>query len=162
MRWRWCLLWFTGCTTGAPEGQWSDAAVMEPHLQMLDRDRSGSVDAAEYERARWNGPPFATADRDRSGTLDADELARLVRGQSPSGFDGLSHSVAKPSDGTNTPRPLSVQHDVETLLWLHTARISSGDPGLPAPLRAAVEAAQTPDDPSLDAARTALGLPTAP
>ena len=66
---------------------WTDEGALAPHRARLDRDHDGRVTQGEYDRAAWNGPPFASADADADSDLSSAELLRLVRAQSATAFD---------------------------------------------------------------------------
>jgi len=150
---RWTLVvWLVGC--GGPE--WSDDRVMAPHLEALDPNGDGRVDAEEYARTRWNGPPFATADIDGDGTLGATELARLVRVQSAGHFDGGGHAPVKLAEGMGSKRPTAVQHRVEAVAWKHTALQAAGEPGLTRSQEDALLAVVSEDSPALVEAEAAV------
>lgn len=158
VRWASGLALALGCAAPA----WSENTVMEPHLAALDRDGDGRVDAREYAAVRWNGPPFATVDRDHDGQLGTAELAWLVRAQAPTRFDGGGHPPVKPPAGMQDRRGVELQHAVESIVWMHTALVAQGLPGLSAPLLADVHATRDPADPRLAEARATLDAQWSP
>jgi hypothetical protein len=106
---------------------WTETAAMAGHRARLDQDQDGRVEAAEYDKTVWNGPPFASADRDLDGDLSPAELATLVQSQSPSSFDGphLENPV-KAEEGGMTAPPRAQQDVAEVLAWMCGALDSVG------------------------------------
>ena len=125
------LLWLLAC--GSP--RWTEERALEPHLAALDGDQDGRAGEAEYRRARWEGPPFASADQDGDGALSAGELLSLFRLQSPTDFDGGDPQAQRPAVGQQ-PALLNPQQEEawEVLAWMSGALLAAGqegpDPGL--------------------------------
>lgn len=129
------MIWLLAACAAPP--MWSDEAVLGGVRARLDRDADGRVTAAEYDAARWNGPPFASADTDGSGELSASELAELLVGQSPTAFDGTHAAPGR--RGVAQALLTAEQRPVwEVLVWMgDTLRAQD----LPGPDPAAVERA---------------------
>lgn len=140
------LLWLA-CQTPV----WTEAAALAPHRARLDQDQDGKVSAAEYEKTLWNGPPFGSADRDGDGDLSVAEVVLLVKGQSPSSFDGPGggESVKKGGAGVEIP-PDSERDLIELFAWMEGALQAAGQPALdPAQVQAAVHSGRVDSPESL-------------
>ncbi len=118
---------------------WTDEGALQPHRARLDRDHDGRVTQAEYDRAAWNGPPFASADADADGDLSSAELLRLVRAQSATAFDqpGADPPLQR-ATAAFTPAPVA-ERDVEEVLVAMVDAVRSV--GGPAPDAASLAAA---------------------
>ena len=68
--------------------RWTEEGALAPHRAAIDTNGDGRVTADEYDRVRWQGPPFSSADGDGDGDLSAAELLTLFRAQSATRFDG--------------------------------------------------------------------------
>lgn len=117
-----CVFW-VGCATSGTGG-WSPDGAMEAHRQRLDRNHDGVVDANEYEAVRWAGPPFATADSDGDGQLSNGELARLVRGQSATAFDGGGGGEMRQDGGSASAHAPTAS--AEVLVFLRDRVVAAG------------------------------------
>ena len=118
---------------------WTADSAVAPHRARLDDDADGRVNAAEYERRLWNGPPFATADQNGDGDLSSDDLAFLIRVQSPTTFDASAATAPIRRAGAGVTLPPAAQRDVwELLVWMADALRKEGKAG---PEPAAVAAA---------------------
>lgn len=115
---------------GCEARTWTVEAALAPHRGRLDDSADGRVDAVEYDRRLWNGPPFATADADGDGDLSALELATLVRTQSSTSFDAPVAAAPIRRGGAGVTLPPDGQRDVwELLVWMGDALRSAGQPG---------------------------------
>lgn len=125
---------------GCAPPRWTPESALAPHRAALDADRNGVVDAAEFERPRWEGPPFASADADGDGDLSTAELLALFRAQSPTGFDGGTPPEDARPGGQPWQVPTREQDVWEVLVWMGDALRSDGDAGAdPALVDAAVQ-----------------------
>jgi hypothetical protein len=110
-------------------GPWTEEAALAPHRDRLDADHDGRVSAAEYDRHRWNGPPFATADTDADGDLSAAELTTLVRAQSPTTFDAPLPQPAVAQGQVASSLPSAAEQDLwELFVWMADSLRAAGDP----------------------------------
>lgn len=125
------LLLVLGCACAWPDSspEWTPVASVAPFRIFLDLDADGLVDADEYERTRWKGPPYATVDADHDGDASASEILTLFQAQSPTSFDG----VTDPDGAAPLRPPWSIpveQRDVwQVLVWMGDALRSRGQPG---------------------------------
>ena len=120
------IWWFFACA--AP--RWTPEAVLAPEIARLDADHDGTVSRSEYERAAWNGPPFATADADGSGDLSVGELLTLFRTEDAVGFDHPGGSAAvSGANGTFVAAPAEARNVAEVITLMADALRAAGDPG---------------------------------
>jgi hypothetical protein len=147
----------TGCAQG---GRAPDPVAEQAFggvLALLDADRSGRVEPAEYTRVAQPGSPaFATLDRDGSGGLDMAELVGLIAGQNPSTF--------QPNFIPMTQNPLAEARPDPTAEWevrvvrnfylFELEEVHRRDPTLPIPsevdIAAALQSGDVHSPPSLD------------
>jgi hypothetical protein len=111
------VLWITGCE----QPQWTAEGALAVHRAALDTDRDGRVSAAEYDRTRWQGPPFASADADNDGDLSASELLVLFQSQSPTSFDGATAPESARLGGQSWSLAPRQQCVWEVLVWMSDA-----------------------------------------
>ena len=105
-------------------GRWTPEAALSAHRERLDRNHDGVLAADDYAPMRWAGPPFATVDRNGDGRLDEAELARIIRGQSATLFDGGGGGVVRQDSGATTARPPTAA--AEVLVFLRDRLVAAG------------------------------------
>lgn len=107
------LLLLLACATP----RWTEEGALAPHRATLDRDGDGRVTADEYDRVRWQGPPFSSADADGDGDLSTAELLTLFRAQSATRFDGAPPEEDARPGTTAGELPPAMQHQREVEEW---------------------------------------------
>lgn len=109
---------------------WTAESALAPHRTRMDDNADGRVDAGEYDRRLWNGPPFATADRNGDANVSNEELEFLIRGQSPNAFDASPVGGPIRRAGAGVTLPPAAQRDVwELLVWMGDALRKAGKSG---------------------------------